>query len=240
MMETRGFATVALGLVRTQMEQVRPPRGLWVPFQLGRPLGEPGDVAFQRRVLMRALGLLERADGPVILEDFPDDPPGWLDVPGWIPPLQAPASTLAKAKTTRPETLIERFAEELAQIQPSWKAAQARYGRTTVGLSGQGQDAWPSFAAAVLRGDLPLAPPHGTTALSLRFWCDDVKALYSEAAQASGPAPANRQIDGWFWASTIAGQLILRLRAVGMGSANNALKTVSGCFLVPAPCLPPG
>ena len=240
MMETRGFATVALGLVRTQMEQVRPPRGLWTPFQLGRPLGEPGDVAFQRRVLMRALGLLERADGPVVLEDFPDDPPGSLAAPGWVPPLQAPASSLAEVKTVRPETLIERFAEELERILPSWKAAQARYGRTTVGLSGQGQGAWPSFAAAILRGDLPLVPPHETTALSLRFWCDDVKALYSEAAQARGPAPTSRQIDGWFWASTIAGQLIIRLRAVGMESANNALKTVSGRFLVPAPFLPVG
>lgn len=81
-MESRGFATTAIGLVRYQMEQVKPPRGLWTPFQLGRPLGEPEDAVFQRRVLMQALGLLERTDGPVILEDFPDDPPGWSDRPG--------------------------------------------------------------------------------------------------------------------------------------------------------------
>ena len=236
MMESRGFATVAIGLVRYQMEQVRPPRGLWVPFQLGRPLGEPGDAAFQRRVLTRALGLLERTDGPVILEDFPDDPPGWLDAPGWVPPLDAPS--MAEASQSPPETLIERFSEELERIRPAWEAAQARFGRTTVGLSGQAPAAWPSFAAAVLRGELPLAPPHETTALSLRFWCDDVKALYAEAAQASGPAPASRQIDGWFWASTVAGHLLIRLRAAGMESANNALKTVSGRFLVPAPFLP--
>jgi len=66
MLEARGTPTVAIGLVRPQMERTRPPRGLWTPFQLGRPLGEPGDPEFQRRVLMRALGLLERRDGPVV------------------------------------------------------------------------------------------------------------------------------------------------------------------------------
>src|SRR5271167_901096 len=33
------------------------------------------------------LGLLERRDGAVILEDFPDDPPNWSGTAGW----QAPA-----------------------------------------------------------------------------------------------------------------------------------------------------
>ena len=236
MFEAKGIATVAIGLVRYQMEQVRPPRGLWTPFQLGRPFGEPGDAAFQRRVLTRALGLFERTDGPVILEDFPDDPPGWSDAPDWVPPLGTPP--MAGTGTPPSETLVERFGEELARILPAWEAAQARFGRTSVGLSGQAPDAWPGFAAAVLRGELPLAAPHQTTALSLRFWCDDVKALYSEAAQARGPAPASRQIDGWFWRSTVAGPLLVRLRTIGMESSNNALKTVSGRFLVPAPYLP--
>ena len=61
MLETRGTPTVAIGLVRPHLEQVRPPRGLWTPFQLGRPLGEPGDAIFQRRVLLQALNLLRAA-----------------------------------------------------------------------------------------------------------------------------------------------------------------------------------
>ena len=36
--------------------------------------------------VMAALGLLERTDGPVILEDFTEDPPGWRDTPGWRAP----------------------------------------------------------------------------------------------------------------------------------------------------------
>jgi hypothetical protein len=235
MMETRGFATTAIGLVRYQMEQVRPPRGLWTPFQLGRPLGEPEDPVFQRRVLLHALGLLERQDGPVILEDFPDDPPGWLDRPGWASPVSGTGP-----KPT-PETSIawaEQFAAELALIRPWWERAEVRYGRTTVGLSGQTPDMWPSFVEAVLRGELPVAAPHETTALSVRFLCDDIKALYSEAAQADGAPPASRQIDTWFWGDTVAGGLLVALRNVAMMSENNALKTVGSRFFVPTPFVP--
>jgi hypothetical protein len=235
MMETRGFATVAIGLVRYQMEQVQPPRGLWTPFQLGRPLGEPEDAAFQRRVLIHALGLLERDDGPVILEDFPSDPPGWQDRADWRPPIHSPAPDAAPET---PSAWAEQFAAELALIRPFWEKARARYGRTTVGLSGQEPDVWPNFTAAIQRGELPVASPHETAALSLRFLCDDIKALYSEAAQSIGPAPASRQIDTWFWESTVAGQLLIALRNVAVVSENNALKTVGSRFFVPTPFLP--
>ena len=61
--------------MRENTEQMQLPRFLWVPFELGRPFGAPGEPDFQRRVLIAALALLERDDGPVILEDFPDEAP---------------------------------------------------------------------------------------------------------------------------------------------------------------------
>ncbi len=85
MIEARGIATVVIGLVRPHLESTKSPRGLWVPFPLGRPLGEPEDPAFQRRVLMAALALLERRDGPVLLVDFPEDAPSMTDTAGWTP-----------------------------------------------------------------------------------------------------------------------------------------------------------
>ena len=94
MLEERGFSTVAIASVRAQAEKTRPPRALWTTSQLGRPLDEPGDAAFQRRVLLAALGLLERTEGPVILEDFNEDPPGWQDAPD-----------LASAGAGRPRTI---------------------------------------------------------------------------------------------------------------------------------------
>ena len=73
--EEEGVPTVAISLVRQQTENTRPPRALWVPFELGRPFGPPNERPFQRRVVLAALRLIERPTGPVILEDFPDDDP---------------------------------------------------------------------------------------------------------------------------------------------------------------------
>ena len=234
LLEERGFSTVAIASVRPQAEKTRPPRALWTTSQLGRPLGEPGDVAFQRRVVMAALALLERTDGPVILEDFTEDPPSWLDAPGW----RGPALTETSGPPKGPEAWAEAFGAELNTLLPLWRTAQARFGRTTVGLSFQAPAAWPRFATRFLAGELPVVPELDTPALALRMLADDIKALYGEAAQAEGPAPSAHQVDTWFWRQTVAGQLLLALRTAAMVSENNALKTVGGRFFVPAYWLP--
>jgi hypothetical protein len=224
MLEERGFATVALASVRAQAEKTRPPRALWTSAILGRPVGEPEDPLFQLRIVRAALGLLERTDGPVILEDFPDDPPGLTDNPDWVAPATDASDT---------------FAAELGAMLTLWQTAQARFGRTSVGLSFQSPAAWPAFAASVLAGGLPKVPELETTALAVRFLCDDIKGLYGEAAQAIGPAPSANQVDTWFWRRTAAGVLLRSLRSVAMVSENNALKTVGGRFFVPAPWVAP-
>ena len=234
MLEHRGFSTVAIASVRPQAEKTRPPRALWTTSQLGRPLGEPGDVSFQSRVLMAALGLLERPDGPVILEDFVEDPPGWRDTPDWRAP---PLAKVAEPLET-PDAWTAAFGAELAVLLPRWQAAQTRFGRTTVGLSFQAPPAWPAFAIRFLVGALPGVPELDTPALALRMLSDDIKALYGEAAQAEGPAPSSHQIDEWFWRQTVAGRLLIALRTAAMASENSALKTVGGRFFVPAYWLP--
>ncbi len=66
------MATASISLVREQTERVRPPRALWVPCPLGRPLGVPGDADFQLDVMRTALGMLSTATEPTI-EDYPID-----------------------------------------------------------------------------------------------------------------------------------------------------------------------
>jgi hypothetical protein len=231
MLEDRGLATVAIAAVRAQAENTRPPRALWTSSQLGRPLGEPGDPAFQRKIILAALGLLTRTDGPVILAEFHEDPAGWTDNPAW----QAPLVRMPAAMPDTPSGWAEAFAAELSALMPAWQRARARFGRTTTGLSFLAPSAWPGFVAACLAGDLPVAEGHATTALSLRFLCDDVKAFYGEAGQADGSPPSSRQVDTWFWRQTVGGALLQALRAAGMGSENTALKTVAGRFFVPTP-----
>jgi hypothetical protein len=234
MLEERGFSTVAIASVRPQAEKTRPPRALWTTSQLGRPLGEPDDASFQRRVLVAALGLLERTDGPVILDDFAEDPPGWRDTPDWRAPPPVEVTELLET----PDAWATAFGAELSALMPRWQIARTRFGRTTVGLSFQAPPAWPVFATRFLAGELPAVPELDTSALALRMLSDDIKALYGEAAQAEGCAPSAHQIDKWFWRQTIAGRLLIALRTAAMASSNNALKTVGGRFFVPAYWLP--
>ena len=231
MLEERGLPTTVLALVLSQVVKTRPPRAVMTPFMLGRPLGEPNDPAFQRRVLLQALRLLERTDGPVILEHFPDDNPSWFDRPDWEPSIRLPAPGT-------PSDWNAAFQAELDLVLPAWERFKGRFDRTTVGLAGQLPSDWPRFATSFLTGALPTVPLHDTPALALRFLCDDIKALYGEAVQADGAPPSARQIDTWFWRRTVAGQLLLALRGAAMVSENNALKTVGGRFFVPVPYLP--
>jgi hypothetical protein len=120
-------------------------------------------------------------------------------------------------------------------LMPLWSAAQARFGRTSIGLSFLPPEAWPDLAADVLGGGLPATPQLGTTALSVRHFCDDLKALYGEEAQAVGPKPSPMQVDTWFWRQTVAGEMLRAIRQVAMVSENNGLKTVGGRFFVPTP-----
>lgn len=230
MLEARGLPTVAIGLVRPHMEATIAPRGLFVPFPLGRPLGEPGDAAFQRRVLLAALSLLERRDGPVVLEDFPDDAPG--QHPGrWQPAVALREPGVATSATE----WARLVAGEIAELRPAWERARARFGRTSVGVSRLAPNEWPAYAAAFLEGGLPAPPaPIPKPALGLRFVADDLKAYYQEAAQAEGGVPAPDEINGWFYRQTSAGRVLAALRKVALESPDGALKTMGSRFLVPA------
>lgn len=231
MLEERGVATVAIGLVRPHMERTGGPRGLWVPFPLGRPLGEPGDAAFQSRVLRAALSLLEREGGAPVLEDFGADAPSQTERPGWSPPFALPAP----ADADSPAAWAGALAAEMALVRPWAERARARFGRTTVGVAAQPPEAWPAYASAFLAGELPAPPaPHGSPALALRFLADDLKAYYMEAAQADGGAPSINQINAWLFRQTVAGRFLLALRTAALASENSALKAVGGRFLVPA------
>lgn len=234
LLELKGIPTATIGLVRLHMDKIGPPRGFWTPFQLGRPVGEPNDPDFQRRVLLQALALLERKDGYRLLEAFPDDPPSWKDLPGWRPPVALPAVPPMEA----PDAFRKAVEKEIAILTPRWTAAQERFGRTTVGNCRLPPEAWAGFMTGFLDGETPVGGPAAFSdkpALALRFAVDDIKAFYSEAAMSDGKAPASRQVDAWFWYETAAADLIRALRFKGMESDLNAMKVVSGRFFVPAP-----
>ncbi|HEX2884913.1 hypothetical protein [Vineibacter terrae] len=234
LIEQRGIASTAIGLVRVHMEKIRGPRGLWVPFELGRPLGEPEDPAFQRRVLVAALRLLERGDGPAILEDYPEAAPGRQDAAGWTPAVTLPGVPAPGAASAVDWT--HALKAELAQVLPVWEAAYAVRGRTTVGGGRLPLAAWPSLVCAFLGGPPPdPSPVPDLRAIqAVRYVVDDLKALYTEAAVKPGDRPSSRQVLDWFWDRTVAASLIRAVRKACLASPDKVVAVVGGNQLVPS------
>ena len=226
---------MVVALVRPHIESTKSPRGVWVPFSLGRPFGEPEDKAFQRRVLMQALHLLEAPKGPVLLEDFPEDAPSMRDRTDWAPQVVVPEFKTPAAGDSA--AWIAGLAAELKSVIPHWEAAQHRFGRTTVGLSRLKPEAWVPYAVQFLAGAVPAESPVPglSPAVVVRYVADDMKALYTEAVQAIGPQPSGLQATSWFWNETMAADLLRALRTAALTSGNNGFKTAGSRFIVPAP-----
>ena len=217
-LEDEGLATVVVALVREHAEKMRPPRALWVSFELGRPFGAPGDAALQGRVLRAALELLDR-DGPgPVLEDFPEDAPHPDGEPGWSFPGSLDSTDLLR---------------ELESVRPLWQQARERFGRTTVGISGLEPEMAMEYLARY-HGDDPLPNPRGMGAVSrARFAVDDVKAFYLEAAAARGGHPSSAQLMHWFWEQTLAGEMIREFQDRCASSEDQNLRLIA-FGLVPA------
>jgi hypothetical protein len=228
-LEEEGVATVGISLIRPQTENTKPPRALWVPFELGRPFGPPSDAAFQKRVIVSALRMLEGGGGPVVIDDFPDDDPRAEPDPGWRPP-----SVTGVAAGGSAATLGARLEREIAHLQSAHDWWIERRGRTTIGLSGLAMPAIGRYVAAWLGGEVPASPVEDfSPILALRFAVDDLKAYYLEAA-AGDRSPSSRQLGDWLWNKTAAGAAIVALRALGLASEDERLKAVLGNFMVPA------
>ena len=129
--EEEGLATTQISLVRLHTEKIKPPRALWVPYELGRPLGQPNDPEFQKRVLRACLGLLDAAEGPV-LEDYPEDVPAEArndDMTGMFCPIDLPPPPLDDSEQA------QGLLAEIGRIAPWYEMAVGQRNRTTVGIS---------------------------------------------------------------------------------------------------------
>jgi hypothetical protein len=233
--EEEGVPTVAISLIRPQTEKTKPPRALWVPFELGRPFGPPSDAAFQKRVILAALSLLEREHGPVTIEDFPEEDPRERPDPAWRAPFAKP--DLDGASATRLAGALE---DESARIETLYQRAATNRERTIVGLSGLSIGEAGRYMAAWLRGETPESPSAEMSApLTLRFAVDDLKAAYIEAALSGSAKPSSKQIGDWLWNDTAAGRAIFALRSMYLTNEDERLKAIAGLFLVPGARVPP-
>ena len=213
-LEREGIPTVGISLVREHTEKIRPPRALWVTFELGRPFGIPDDAAFQRRVMQGALGLIERTDGPLIA-DYPEHVAEEADFTGWACPINlAPTS-------------VDTLAAEIDRLATWHDQAVARTGRTTIGVSGLDMPAAGAMLSSALDGDLPPAQ-------ALKEAVDDLRAYYLEAASAFPDPGSPKMRQAWLWDETRFGKALLDLQPKLAASDDPQHKILANLTLIPA------
>ena len=228
-LEEEGLATVSISLVRPHVEAIKPPRSLWVPFELGRPLGVPNDANFQQEVLLAALNLLTSEQGPVVLEDYPIDAPKVeIDMTGWACPISL------KSPPVSTDSYEPALLDEIMSLQPWHDLARKTRSRTTFGVADAEIKLLGSFIVSMLtdnpqqsyRKDLGLGD-------SVKLACDDLKAFYFEAATAQPGPSSNAILEDWFWGETTAGKVLLELKAVCLDSEDPIMKALGNFTLVP-------
>lgn len=209
--EQEGLSTTQISLIREHTEVIRPPRALWVPFELGRPLGVPNDQKFQAGVLSACLKLLEAAAGPV-LEDYAEDVPSAArasleDIEGMVCEIDFPAPPSSDSE------LAQALLAEISRIRPWYEMALTKGGRTTVGLSRMNLEDGARFLSDFIE-DPTLASPFDDLEVSavLKLVCEDLKAFYGEAMAAQPGMSSGLAVEHWLWNETVLGRTLWRFR----------------------------
>ena len=194
-LERDGIMTTGISLVRENTESMQPPRSLWVSFPLGRPLGKPGDAAFQHRVIDAALNLLNKEHGPVLVDYLEDAPNVAID--------DSPACPVSFAKPAEnTDTWEAALLNELQTLTP-WHdlGRRRRNGRTLVGVSEFSMtDNLRKLGQLLDSNTLPTA--------ELRWFkgaIEDAKVFYIEALTAQPGDYDHKQIEQLYWHETRMG-----------------------------------
>ncbi len=203
-----------------------------MPFELGRPLGAPDDHAFQKRVLLASLKLLEATDGPV-LEDFPEDEPETDAITVLACPVSFARDTAGPGES---DPLLASFHREMTAMRPWYNMAVSRRQRTTVGVSGIDLEALADFIYAFVKGTEPENPRDDMPLVNtLKLAIEDLKSYYIEGiTMQPGQAGASSQVlNDWFWDETIAGEVLLAVKKACEASPDKMTSMMGAHFIVP-------
>jgi hypothetical protein len=207
------MATTSISLIREQSEAVRPPRALWVPFALGRPLGSAEDPGFQKQVMRAAFALLDTATEPTI-EDYPVDAPEEAGPGEWACPLSLPAPDQT--------SITDRLLAEVARLAPWSAETRTVRGRTLFGVTGASPEQVEEVARAIGTiadgGNLADSPEVGidwafAMPVLIRHLADDLRTFYHEAiaAQPGPEAPNHAALNEWIFGGTAFGEALLAI-----------------------------
>lgn len=210
--ESAGIATVVLASMRPVVEKMRPPRSLYCEFPLGRPLGIPGDAAFQHRVLADAFALLDTPPAQVpVIADFAEV-------------IESDEQPIACTLPARFDPALPACVDEARGLRNAYERSVAKRGRTDVGRV-IGPDEVPGALGALHRissgDDWTAVPLPGKNTIAVMH---DIRAYYDEAALELVGTAGARSLEAWFFEATEAGKTAL--------AARQAIKDAGGPFPV--------
>ncbi|NCG25424.1 MAG: hypothetical protein GWP47_15020 [Actinobacteria bacterium] len=206
---------------------MKPPRALWVPFILGRPLGQPNDAAFQRRVLRGALDLLERPRGDVpILVDHTEEADGATELDGRACPVNY-------APIKHDGSLANRLADEIVSLATWYELSVERTGRTVFGSAAMTIGEVTDALVAAAEGVVAANTEQLSTGDMLRLAGEDLKAWVTEAATAQPGNMTAYALKAWFWEQTVAGETLLNAYQSSKTSDNKSWRDQAP-VLIPA------
>ncbi|MAT87389.1 MAG: hypothetical protein CL532_02395 [Aestuariivita sp.] len=218
--ESEGLATVVVGFVREHMEVIKPARGLFLDFPMGRSMGKPNVPEFQNQVIRAAFKLFEAPMGPV-LENFSEIIPVRDGRMSYALP---PELVLSKSDIGDVNALLAEVEAEVEELRPDYEAAVESRGRTTVGASELSIQDYARFIAEFVRGNIPKSPRKGLPAIPmLKLVVEDLEAYYTETRTHRDNVDDLELMGKWFWEETKAGRLLLSLEAVSVASDNKIL-----------------
>ena len=216
------MATIVLGSIREQLLNTAPPRGLFCDFPLGRPLGKPGDAAFQHRVLAHGFSLL-KSDQPV-LEDFPERV------------TDQGSETLVCSLPPRYDPDAHPAVDEARGLRAAYDRAVAQYGNRVAAGRAVGPDNIPAALEAFIRiaqgtpwkeAEIPGIPARVA---------QDIRGYYETAALAIVThTPAAWAGARWYRDLTKAGEV---MRSAQLAMKNAGVRRDLWAFLLPLDSLP--
>jgi hypothetical protein len=209
---------------------------LWVPFELGRPLGVPNDAAFQKRVIHAALELLDVEKGPVLV-DYPEEAlplPDGVDetaMEGMVCPIDWPKAPDTTELTSELGTALLR---EIESIAPWYELALHTRKRTTVGPSRLAiPDAAKYLASFIQDPATPCPRDDMPPARVLKLAYEDLKAYYTEAITMQPGFNTSKRVEDWLFRQTSLGKTLWQLRALCRHSEDEQLRYLGRNSIVP-------
>ena len=221
--------------MRKHTEVMKPPRALFVPFELGRPFGPPNNPKLQQEVLFDALKLLERHDGPII-EDYipPFTAPNVTEeeTEGWICPvnLAIPDSNLSNT-----QKLALNLKQEVNLLQPWYNlSSESSGGRKLDGLTTYSPEEIIDLLVNFIENpDIVSFVSDQPIGRALKITSDDLKHFYFQSAMARPKNISDGQLVDWFYGETLAGKLLIKIRAICLVHENKSLQLVGRTNFVP-------